>query len=93
MKRGNAVPQDGSTPHGCDTLIACPENMRIGRIGGEQIFVKGNVFKAHRFREDVYEADGWMALEYQKYYRIRYERELYVMFNYFQKGRWVDERV
>ena len=87
MKRGHHVPS-GCVPHPTDTLIACPENMRIGRIGGEQIFVKGKVFKAHRFREDVYEADGYMALEYAANYPIRFEPDLYVLFNYYQEGRW-----
>jgi O-antigen biosynthesis protein len=88
MKRGDHIPNDGTVPHGTDTLYACAENVRVNYIGGEQIFVKGHIFKKHLFVEDYYGADGLMAITLEERYNVRYEPRLFVLFNYFQPGRW-----
>lgn len=89
MKRGDNIPDDGSIPHGTDTLIAHPDNMLINHIGGEQLFLKGRVFKKYLYREDYYGADGLLAEQLKANEPdIRYESDLYILFNYFQSGRW-----
>lgn len=95
MKRGNQTPKerylyDGreAAPHGSSTLIASPENMKVGGIGPEQIVMKGKIFKTLQYANS-YVADGLMA-EYIKAstYSIVYRPELFIKFNYFQPGRW-----
>lgn len=88
MKRGDHIPHDGLVRHRTTTLYACPENMRVRGVGSEQIFVKGKIFRKCFFAESHYAADGMMAKYLKKNYPIRYEPELFVLFNYFQPGRW-----
>ena len=91
MKRGyrvpKNVPEDKQYPS--TTLAACPENMRIGCVGGEQIFMKGSVLKTIRFdEENVAVADGFVAENLKSIYPIRYESDLFCLFNYYEPGRW-----
>jgi hypothetical protein len=95
MKRGDKTPPpymyDGhlAAPHGTSTLIASPENMKVGYIGPEQIIYKGKVFRTIQFRNS-YCGDGEMAEKIVKEYKdsIVYRPDLYVLFNYYQPGRW-----
>jgi hypothetical protein len=90
MKRGHNIPVDAipRQQYGNDTLIACLGNMRIGGVGGEQMFVKGRIFKTLRFDLNSYQCDGIMAEHLRDRYQIRYEPELYCLFNYYEPGRW-----
>jgi len=96
MKRGYQTPKDA--PEGKDydptTLFAYPENMRTGFVGGEQIFMKGSVLKTVHFDEELPAvADGFVAEDLAKRYDtlVRYEKDLYALFNYYEPRRWERE--
>ena len=91
MKRGNFIPEGLPVirRHGINTLYAYPYNVRIGHISAQQSFVKGRLFKRHRHDEELPYWDGVMALYYKNTgEQIRYEPDLYALFNYFEPGRW-----
>jgi hypothetical protein len=84
--------------HPVSTLVASP-NMHAGVIGVEQYFLKGRIMKQVRFRSDHYlasdypshrqsSADGHFGEMLMKLYPVRYMPELFVYFNYLEKGRW-----
>ncbi len=56
MQRSN-IPSDGGAACGFGTLVASPENMKVGHCGFEQILAKGKVLKEYRCGSR-YEADG-----------------------------------
>ncbi len=91
MKRGNQIPE--GTPvlraYDVNTLFAAPENMAVGFIGGEQIFMKGSVLKSILFNEEnAQHADGLLAIQLAEAYAVRYAPNLYALFNYYEPGRW-----
>jgi hypothetical protein len=91
MKRGYRVPAglpiDKRYPP--TTLFASSENVKIGCIGGEQIFVKGSVLKTVRFDEEYPEvADGMVAQNIKATSLIRYEPKLFCLFNFYEPERW-----
>ncbi len=86
MKRGdNLVP---GSPYNTMTLVAHPNNMKIGGVGGEQIAIKGRIFKTLKFDEEDPCADGSMAVYLKDNFKVRYEPDLFVLFNYLEPGRW-----
>lgn len=91
MKRGNQVPA-GVEPHrayATSTLIASPENMRIGRVSAQQMFVKGRLFKEHPHNEESHCWDGELAEHYQEMHKnIVFLPKIYALLNYFEQGRW-----
>jgi len=91
MKRGYKIPKDApeDKKYPPTTLIACEENMRVGCVGGEQIFMKGSVLKTIRLDEDNPAiADGILAENLKQCYPIRYDPDLFCLFNYYEPGRW-----
>lgn len=91
MKRGYQIPKDAPEDKRYDptTLFAFPENMKTGFVGGEQIFMKGSVLKKVHFDEGLPGvADGFVAEYLKKSFPIRYEKDLYALFNYYEPGRW-----
>ena len=87
MKRGDRIPKGGGN-HPCTTLFARPENVEIGHIGLEQIVVKGRVLKNMVFNEHSRTADGEMAMWLAKHYKVRFLENRFVLFNFFENGRW-----
>jgi hypothetical protein len=65
------------------TLIACPENVKVGYIGGEQVFMKGSIAKNIQIDTEVPCSDGLLAIELKDKYPIHYEPKLFCLFNYF----------
>jgi hypothetical protein len=90
MKRGDAVPEGLPllSQHPTNTLYANPESICIGGIGLEQMIIKGKIFKKLLFNVRSHTADGQMAMFLKDRYPIKYEPNLFVLFNYFQEGRW-----
>jgi hypothetical protein len=93
MLRGQQSP--GATANGYQhpvfPLIAKAENMRVGHIGVEQYFVRGDVLRKMEFPPDRPDAcDGVAAEKLAFVYRgkIRFEPDLYVLFNRLEPGRW-----
>jgi hypothetical protein len=93
MLRGQHVPTWAANGHlhPTSTLRAEPAAMRPGGVGVEQYFVMGEIFRQADFKlERAAICDGlvaeWLAATYGD--EIRYEPELYVLFNRLEPGRW-----
>lgn len=90
-KRGQRIPTNGLA-HGTSDLVACPENMRISFISGEQVLVRRDAYGCMRFDLGVC-ADGAMI---ERLWRILPRDEFHFMpsvfmpFNALQPGRWDD---
>lgn len=72
-----------------DTLIAKPENIRVGSVGFEQLVVKGKILKQYRC-EGVYHADGLLIIRmFQEIPdKFRFVPDAFVYFNYLPPGRF-----
>lgn len=73
--------------HPAGTVLASPENMKIGISGMPQIFVSGKVARTVRFEERL-DADGVMIEYLAANYSIDYAPECWVWWNYLQPGRY-----
>jgi hypothetical protein len=89
MKRGDNTPSDAipERKHPTYTLIADPRNVRIGGVGVEQFITKGKILKKHKLPLSVC-GDGELIIELYKNYGAVFYPDLYVLFNYFEPGRW-----
>ena len=85
MQRGDHQPP--GSPHPGGVLIACPENLRPGYIGGEQIILAGALQKDYRLGHS-YEGDWYMLADILAHHKPRYAPEAHVMFNALEEGRW-----
>ena len=90
LKRGYQIPKDCDPlkAYPTNTLLASPFNVRVGYVSGDQVFVKGKYFKTYLWDENSLVADGLMAIHMKENYNIRYEPDLYSLFNYYEPGRW-----
>ena len=89
MMRGQHVPLESGPlrSHPTDTLIACAENMKVGRVGCEQMICSGKVFSTLHFVDDPC-ADGMAIVDASKRYPVEYVPDANVWFNYLEPGRW-----
>jgi hypothetical protein len=91
MQRGHQIPKEIYHPARChrtDTLVAAPSNVRVGRIGLEQILVRGDVL-AEGWRFPLTQnGDGEFIVAVTKKHPPVYAPETYVWFNFFEPGRW-----
>ena len=91
LKRGHRVPKDAIPirQYPPSTLLAHPDNVRRGEISSQQSFVKGKIFKAHRFDDSSQFGDGDMAVHHKEDgEQIVYRPDLFALFNYYEPGRW-----
>jgi len=91
LKRGNHTPEGLPVQrrYPTFTLTAYPYNVKCGCISAQQSFVKGRLFKAHKHNEELHWWDGQIAMYYKNTgEQIRYEPDLFGLFNYFEPGRW-----
>ena len=90
MKRGYHSPPVSNpiSNHPTYTLYACPENVKLCGISAEQMFIRGKIFKALQYHKDHPWADGMMAMALKEIFPIRYEPGLFILFNYYEPGRW-----
>lgn len=84
----SSVPSDGGGNCAYGTLIAAPENIRVGWVGYEQIVAKGKFLKNYRCGPE-YHADGLMI---EKMYAdhmesFRFVPEVKIYFDYLYPGR------
>lgn len=89
MKRGNRTPGD-VTPeraHGTDTLTAHPSQMKVGRVGVEQLFVTGRIQSKCRLPIHIC-GDGQMIEYIVATNPVTYVPDAYVYFNFLEPGRW-----
>jgi hypothetical protein len=89
MLRGHNIPKDAipMRRHPTTTLFASPQNMIVGGVGVEQFFIKGKLIKNHKLPL-LGHGDGLFIVELVKNYEVTYLPECYVLFNYFEPGRW-----
>lgn len=90
MKRGYQIPKNLPLvkQHPINTLLAEPKNMKVCHVGVEQFFIKGKLLKNHRLPITPY-GDGELIMELVNCYETLYLPHLYVLFNYLEPGRWV----
>lgn len=96
MRRGYQIPKDVSPDrqYHTNTLIAHPDNVEITKISGQQSFVKGKIFKQHRFDEEFQAWDGLMAMHHKDTgEQIAYRPDLFALFNFYESGRWKKSKV
>lgn len=89
MKRGDQTPP-GVTPtraHATNTLVAAPENMRVGHVGVEQFVVCGKYLEGARLPLSV-AGDGELVQWLVANFPAVYAPEAFVLFNYYESGRW-----
>jgi hypothetical protein len=89
MKRGHNIPPEatGFRRHPTNTLFADPTNMTVGNVGVEQFFIKGKYLRNHKLPLTVH-GDGELISDLVKKYQTLYLRDIYVLFNYLEPGRW-----
>lgn len=88
MMRGHQTPPSGPLrSHPTDTLMADPANMRVGRVGCEQMICTGELFRQLKFANDVC-ADGMAIVDMVSRHPADYAAEAFVWFNYYEPGRW-----
>jgi len=93
MKRGHHTPKGVSIlrDYPTDTLFAHPDNVQLGSISAQQLFVKGKIFGQHLHNESFHCWDGELAVSHkERGEQITYRPDLYALFNYFEPGRWED---
>lgn len=90
MERGHRIPPDAipERRHGTDKLIAHPTNMRIGRVGVEQIYISGRILLENRLPLEVV-GDGMMICDIVRKYPTAYIPGISAWFNYLEPGRWI----
>jgi hypothetical protein len=91
MKRGYRIP-DGVIPdrrYPISTLYAHPDNVRVGTISNQQSFVKGHIFKKYLYDDQGHCGDGRLAVRRKEAgIQTVYRPDLFVLFNYYEPGRW-----
>lgn len=70
-----------------DILYAKPENMKIGKVGGEQLIIKGKILRNFRYGLNSV-GDGEMIMKVVAEHPVTYVPDAYVLFNYFEDGRF-----
>ena len=86
MKRGDNVVTNNYYGAPVD-LIASPDNLKIAFVAGEQLILKGKVLQNFRYGLSPV-GDGEMVLRVAQEYKITYVPEAFVLFNYFEDGRF-----
>lgn len=76
--------------HECSTLVAAPENMKVGKVGLEQIIILESVMS--RYRLDLRDgcADGRLIerIVTENPNDVVYRPDVAVWFNFYEPGRW-----
>lgn len=79
--------QMGRWEDSIDILYANSENMQIACVGGEQVILKGKVLRDYRYGLSNI-GDGEMIEKVKEEWDITYVPDAYVLFNYFEDGRY-----
>jgi hypothetical protein len=90
MKRGHNIPMtvEWFRQHQTHTLIANKNNMVEGGVGLEQFIITGKLLKNHRIPLTI-SGDGSLIVELASKYDPIFIPDLFVLFNYYQPGRWI----
>lgn len=87
MKRGDHVVQGQYCAYPITTLVAHPDNIGIGKVAGEQCIMKGKVLRNFRYGLNLV-GDGVCVMRVCEEYTPVYLPDAYVLFNYFEDGRY-----
>jgi hypothetical protein len=89
MLRGHNTPNDvvPIRRHPTTTLLADKGYMFVGGVGVEQFIISGRLLKNHRLPLTTC-GDGELITELTSKYEPIFLKETYVLFNYFEPGRW-----
>lgn len=96
MKRGDepkphyvwdAWPKLYHVENGIDILYAQYGNMKIAKVGGEQMIIKGKILRDFRYGLNPC-GDGEMVTKIFHEYGATFVPDAYVLFNYFEDGRF-----
>lgn len=81
--------QMGYWENSIDILQAEPKNMTIGAVGGEQLIIKGKILRNFRYGLSNV-GDGEMICKIVEEHgsEVKYIPNAYVLFNYFEDGRY-----
>lgn len=97
MARGDNIPKSvigTNREHHNNTLIAHPTYMQPGKVGLEQIAVKGKVISVGNYRFPRYDCgDGIFITMITQQTHTLYVPEVFVWFNYFEPERWINSKV
>lgn len=91
MRRGYRIPDNVEEirRYPTYTLWAQEDYMQTGMVSAQQSFVKGKIFKEHLFNENAHTWDAETIIHHKDSgEQIRYERNLFALFNYFEPQRW-----
>lgn len=88
MQRSN-VPTEGTGTCAFDTLVAAPENIKVGSVGFEQLIIKGKVLKEYRCGAR-YEADGDLIMKLwdERMESFRFVPDAFVYFDKLPPGMY-----
>ncbi len=89
MKRGNRCPSNVAPEraHGTNTLVAAPDQMKVGYVGVEQMLVSGRILSQCRLPIHICGDGQW--IEYVVATQpVVYVPDVFVLFNYLEPGRW-----
>ena len=92
--RGDSIPRDGSEPHPATTLkTRSLYDIRVCHVGFGMCILKGEIFKQTRFKNTHKWDDGRYMEELKSRFpnEIKILPDLYLLFNYFQPGRFTDK--
>ncbi len=87
MKRGDNPIQGNYCAYPTTTLLAHPDNMQVACVAGEQLIIKGKILKNYRYGESAV-GDGEMVVKVVAENHVTYVPNAYVLFNYFENGRY-----
>jgi hypothetical protein len=90
MKRGHNIVPNPSLPfyQSTNTLVAAPENAKRASIAFGQLIFKGHAYKKVQYDDTKHYADGLMGAYVKENLKVRYEPNLYALYNWFEPGRW-----
>lgn len=91
MKRGTNTPTNviPDRKYPTNTLLAHPDNIKVGDISNQQSFVKGKIFKKYLYDDQGHCGDGRLAVRRKDAgEQIAYRPDLFALFNYYEPGRW-----
>ena len=71
-----------------DLILSSSSDVKVGMVGLEQYYVRGDVLRQHRFREKEHAADGMLATELLKMRECVFVPDVFVKFNALRPGWW-----
>lgn len=96
MKRGTNTPKNviPDRKYPTNTLLAHPDNVKVGDISNQQSFIKGKIFRKYLYDDQGHCGDGRLAVRRKEAgEQTAYRPDLFALFNYYEPGRWQGSRI